>query len=148
MLRINRLIRPTGLIRHAAMYSLLWNKGVLFVIRTGKATNPNMLYDGGPFYKETAEHLQVLHEKKIAETEARINTEDIQTLVKGKGCFQISANELAVFKNEESLVKGGWIQLEWNGGKMKLFFPRAYKKEAEAFVSAVNQDRGVAPTAA
>ncbi len=134
MPRIDRLITPPGWIASAKMYSLVAQGGALYVINTGKATNPTNLYHPMEKYRWMAEKMQEKYDEEIAKVQAQIDSGELEKLVDGKKSRRFSLGEIEEISVEEGTFKGTYISLKAGGEKYTLVFPKERKSEVEEFV--------------
>jgi hypothetical protein len=139
---INRSVKRPGLIVGARTMFIQLNDKGLYVICLGNATQTprptndlivNLVAD------KAVDFFQNRYEKKIRETEARIKTESLDDLAKGKLCYFIPTNEITFFK--ASIEPDSHLKIQMKGGKlnMKVYTHPYYQQIAESIESLINK---------
>lgn len=141
---INRSIKRPGLIVGARTMFIQLNDQGLYVICLGNATQSpkpsndlivNFVAD------KAVDFFQNRYEKKIRETEARIKSENLDDLAKGKLCYFIPLEQVTLFKT--SIEADSSLKIHMKGGKlnMKVYTHQYYKPIAESMQTLINKSK-------
>lgn len=126
------------------MYTLVFNKGTLYLIHIGKAANPTHLYHHSKKYRYFAEIMQAVADVEINKKQALIDAAGPDSAVFGpSGALgnsksqKLSRSEIKEMKVVDSAWKGHHIFLKAGGKKYIFIFEKTRKQEAEEFVKSV-----------
>lgn len=128
-LTVNRCLKRPGLIDGARMYYLELNDEGLYLINLGRSTiaaPQSADFISQAIANKALNIIQNKFEKKIHETELRVEKGELKELAKEKHSYFFSNNDIAVYNFR--MVNDGSIQIEIKGGKtnMKLYAHSSY----------------------
>ncbi len=130
--RLDRFVKPAGLISSAKTYSILKDAKHWYFIHTGPSAND--VRTQGLVQKLAVMSLNNVYEKKILEGEKRIDTEKLEELLKLKNCFSISANDVLSIEVTSNIFQGVVLNIKSSNKKVKLICAAHSKEEVESFI--------------
>lgn len=141
MQRIDKAVRPPGLIRSAKMYSLLFDTDRLYAIVTGPAgmmvgTIPMFGALSGAVTKTIKKPIENMfsnaYAPKVTAGEERITSGVPAELAKEKDCFAIPYSTISAVEVGTNPVQGPYLKLIFDTKKLQLFFRDKTQAEVES----------------
>ncbi|MDO8509774.1 MAG: hypothetical protein Q7S24_01375 [bacterium] len=141
MLRVDKAVRPPGLIRSAKTYSLFFGSDCLYAIAVGPASmkvghiNTSEVVGSlvGKIVSAPIENAFAnAYAPKIAVGEAAIDVTKLSELAKAKHNFIITFSSITEVVVATDLVQGSYLKLVFAGEKLKFIFRDKTKTEIES----------------
>lgn len=129
MLRIDRAIIPSGLIRNGRTYSLIWQSGKLYIINTGPAGNEVNARGFAQQAAVNAAHRRI--EKKVAEGQARLAQTNLDALAQENRHSKVITPTQVTAVTLKEKWGGLVLGIRGSAGKFDFRLPLDKKEEVE-----------------